>query len=113
PVAYLLPLLCGPRGDAGRHTPSLHGALPISHRDGEAEQQRLGGEQDAPPVEPVGHPTGQAHEHEGRTELQRHRRAHRGRVVVGQDRKSTRLNSSHVKSSYAVFCWKKTSCCPE
>src|SRR5690606_41358025 len=23
---------------------------------------------------------------------------------VGQDRKSTRLNSSHVKSSYAVFC---------
>src|SRR5690606_6957455 len=25
------------------------------------------------------------------------------------DRKSTRLNSSHVKSSYAVFCFKKTS----
>src|SRR5690606_20587484 len=24
------------------------------------------------------------------------------------DRKSTRLNSSHVKSSYAVFCLKKT-----
>src|SRR5699024_1768233 len=24
-----------------------------------------------------------------------------------QDRKSTRLNSSHVSSSYAVFCWKK------
>src|SRR5690606_40969376 len=24
-----------------------------------------------------------------------------------QDRKSTRLNSSHVKNSYAVFCWKK------
>src|SRR5690606_30003822 len=24
-----------------------------------------------------------------------------------QDRKSTRLNSSHVKSSYAVFCFKK------
>src|SRR5690606_41693952 len=23
------------------------------------------------------------------------------------DRKSTRLNSSHVKSTYAVFCWKK------
>src|SRR5690606_41336770 len=28
------------------------------------------------------------------------------RVVV-QDRKSTRLNSSHVKISYAVFCLKK------
>src|SRR5207302_9713113 len=26
---------------------------------------------------------------------------------TGQDRKSTRLNSSHVKSSYAVFCLKK------
>src|SRR5690606_41400541 len=29
-------------------------------------------------------------------------------VTNGGDRKSTRLNSSHVKSSYAVFCWKKT-----
>src|SRR5690606_28624779 len=27
---------------------------------------------------------------------------------VPQDRKSTRLNSSHVKISYAVFCLKKT-----
>src|SRR5690606_41702887 len=26
---------------------------------------------------------------------------------VGRDRKSTRLNSSHVKISYAVFCLKK------
>src|SRR5690606_30172342 len=24
-----------------------------------------------------------------------------------EDRKSTRLNSSHVKSSYALFCWTK------
>src|SRR5207248_10940734 len=28
-------------------------------------------------------------------------------VHVGQDRKSTRLNSSHRTSSYAVFCLKK------
>src|SRR5690606_42012251 len=28
-------------------------------------------------------------------------------VVAAQDRKSTRLNSSHVKISYAVFCLKK------
>src|SRR5690606_40316229 len=27
--------------------------------------------------------------------------------LTGQDRKSTRLNSSHVKISYAVFCLKK------
>src|SRR5690606_40247831 len=26
------------------------------------------------------------------------------RLVLGEDRKSTRLNSSHVKISYAVFC---------
>src|SRR5690606_40463922 len=25
-------------------------------------------------------------------------------IAAGQDRKSTRLNSSHVKMSYAVFC---------
>src|SRR5690606_35035918 len=29
--------------------------------------------------------------------------------TAGSDRKSTRLNSSHVKSSYAVFCLKKKS----
>src|SRR5699024_11272822 len=29
---------------------------------------------------------------------------------VGIDRKSTRLNSSHVSSSYAVFCLKKKKC---
>src|SRR5690606_41538631 len=44
----------------------------------------------------------------------RHRRVAPGRPHTcgggpfeGQDRKSTRLNSSHVKISYAVFCLKK------
>src|SRR5436309_5276592 len=32
---------------------------------------------------------------------------HVGRGERGLDRKSTRLNSSHVKISYAVFCLKK------
>src|SRR2546422_5428594 len=31
----------------------------------------------------------------------------RSRVPLGQDRKSTRLNSSHGYISYAVFCLKK------
>src|SRR5699024_12873587 len=33
---------------------------------------------------------------------------HQGRwwEIVQKDRKSTRLNSSHVSISYAVFCWK-------
>src|SRR5690606_41781285 len=30
-------------------------------------------------------------------------------IEVREDRKSTRLNSSHVKISYAVFCLKKKS----
>src|SRR3712207_7338707 len=30
-----------------------------------------------------------------------------GVVLVAQDRKSTRLNSSHANISYAVFCLKK------
>src|SRR5438309_12022354 len=32
------------------------------------------------------------------------------RVALGVDRKSTRLNSSHSSSSYAVFCLKKKKC---
>src|SRR5690606_42043612 len=34
-------------------------------------------------------------------------RGEHGRDPLGVDRKSTRLNSSHVKISYAVFCLKK------
>src|SRR5690606_41381025 len=36
-------------------------------------------------------------------------RANYGRELL--DRKSTRLNSSHVKISYAVFCFKKKKNC--
>src|SRR2546426_8960091 len=40
-----------------------------------------------------------------------HHAAHRGRSDLGErhgeDRKSTRLNSSHLVISYAVFCLKK------
>src|SRR3712207_7611927 len=37
----------------------------------------------------------------------RRRRPPLGRAGRGQDRKSTRLNSSHANISYAVFCLKK------
>src|SRR5436309_10154697 len=50
-------------------------------------------------------------EHRGRRQraLEAAFRAQRGRrrKLVDKDRKSTRLNSSHVKISYAVFCLKK------
>src|SRR5256885_3296502 len=32
---------------------------------------------------------------------------HQRRLLVAEDRKSTRLNSSHLVISYAVFCLKK------
>src|SRR5699024_12455528 len=42
----------------------------------------------------------------GQFEFEEHPRvSHTG--IVFEDRKSTRLNSSHVSSSYAVFCLKK------
>src|SRR2546427_5475572 len=34
-----------------------------------------------------------------------------GRAKEDEDRKSTRLNSSHSQISYAVFCLKKKSAC--
>src|SRR2546430_11281639 len=35
-----------------------------------------------------------------------------GRMIAAEDRKSTRLNSSHSQISYAVFCLKKKSSTP-
>src|SRR5947199_9501532 len=44
----------------------------------------------------------------GRTRRRQHDRGGRGQVkAAGADRKSTRLNSSHLGISYAVFCLKK------
>src|SRR5437899_8687714 len=68
------------------YTLSLHDALPIYRRD---RPQRFDvGHED------VGGQARAAHEHT-------HRHAEQG------DRKSTRLNSSHLGISYAVFCLKK------
>src|SRR5690606_41904028 len=103
---YYLPLLpCHPTGDRMRYilfimsffyhtyssvstTLSLHDALPISCRRRAATRSRP-----APPVRSA--PAGR-----GSRRSTNRRGQHR-------DRKSTRLNSSHVKISYAVFCLKK------
>src|SRR5690606_41578892 len=45
-------------------------------------------------------------QHQG-AELTHVTRHHHPPLVIPEDRKSTRLNSSHVKNSYAVFCLKK------
>src|SRR5947209_17345215 len=70
------------------YTLSLHDALPISHRLGD------GGEM--PIVALLGRLVVIRADHEG---------PRRPRPLG--DRKSTRLNSSHANSSYAVFCVKK------
>src|SRR5207253_11242216 len=67
------------------YTLSLHDALPISgHRGSASLLQRI---RHGPTIGPP--------------------RAYAARCGEDQDRKSTRLNSSHVAISYAVFCLKK------
>src|SRR5699024_12034900 len=67
---------------------SLHDALPICNQRGDLRVDVAGG---AHPVQVL------PGEHAGRP----------GQQPVERDRKSTRLNSSHVSISYAVFCLKK------
>src|SRR3712207_8130047 len=78
------------------YTLSLHDALPIS------AARPLAGD---PRPRPSRHPDGGEHSDPRRA------RGGRGRAGPepggGQDRKSTRLNSSHANISYAVFCLKK------
>src|SRR5690625_6000762 len=75
---------------------SLHDALPILLGMGAAGRPAVARARRARPRAPLG----------------RGRRRHEpaagaGRQLRGEDRKSTRLNSSHVAISYAVFCLKK------
>src|SRR5690606_41625693 len=72
------------------YTLSLHDALPICRRPGDRDRRVPAGD----PVVPA------VHERTGQRRLLVPRHA-------AADRKSTRLNSSHVKISYAVFCLKK------
>src|SRR2546421_4842142 len=70
------------------YTLSLHDALPISpHGDAHREER--------------------AHERDGRDVRDVRQRAPQRPHLRRQDRKSTRLNSSHDQISYAVFCLKK------
>src|SRR5690606_42121775 len=78
---------------------SLHDALPISGR--------IAGVEEAGGIPGIGQ-AAQLHRRQPQLaarQLPVEHRAVAGRH--GEDRKSTRLNSSHVKISYAVFCLKK------
>src|SRR3712207_7030991 len=86
------------------YTLSLHDALPISsprQRIDRLSRAQRAGSPDQFRRESAGDARGRARPcHDAATHLDRSRR-------VGQDRKSTRLNSSHANISYAVFCLKK------
>src|SRR5690606_41630009 len=72
------------------YTLSLHDALPICPLGRQLERPRRPLQERHRPGEPAAH-----------------RRSRGPRRLRARDRKSTRLNSSHVKISYAVFCLKK------
>src|SRR3712207_8126071 len=89
------------------YTLSLHDALPISHDDPQRDAARVrllavGRARSARLAR--AHDTARQGRRRRRPVL---RRASRRPVPVPQDRKSTRLNSSHANISYAVFCLKK------
>src|SRR5207253_11110645 len=107
------PLSSHPHHPPPLHTSplSLHDALPISpdaHVIGEVGERRALRARLAAP---------QSQRRVGQEQLanRRRREVHRwrrdarmrGLVEASPDRKSTRLNSSHVAISYAVFCLKK------
>src|SRR5690606_42017893 len=90
------------------YTLSLHEALPIwavSHAF-TPEPQCSAKHSDAPVRKEQGAGSEPA-DRKSRFARTRRRRRARSRSHRRQDRKSTRLNSSHVKISYAVFCLKK------
>src|SRR5690606_42089381 len=76
------------------YTLSLHDALPISSSSRRAMSLVSGS------VSPSGDGMSSGLDNRAAAGPQRSKKA-------SQDRKSTRLNSSHVKISYAVFCLKK------
>src|SRR5690625_5780558 len=83
----------------GVYSLSLHDALPISY---DAHLDRGG----------RGVVLGSSVVFAAQGGLRGRRGRHRHRRPADLDRKSTRLNTSHVASSYAAFCLKKTiPCC--
>src|SRR5690606_40868163 len=90
-------------------TLSLHDALPILDELESRDNQIFGADVLIAAVAILANVIrdliGRRLNHSGRSLSQRHLFA--GGLPINLDRKSTRLNSSHVKISYAVFCLKK------
>src|SRR5690242_20854168 len=85
------------------YTTLFRSVLPRGRGDG------LGRGAQAVDVRVADAPRDPAHPGGGAAEVERlgHRLEHQREAVAERDRKSTRLNSSHMSISYAVFCLKK------
>src|SRR5204863_8881564 len=90
------------------YTLSLHDALPICYRQRAAERKlaRIGFDR---PAGVEGHVARRRADVtiDGKAIVFSKADVARRARQAGEDRKSTRLNSSHVEISYAVFCLKK------
>src|SRR5690606_41469997 len=88
--------ICQPSATTELYTLSLHDALPICFGHG----RRI----------PLKRYRGQSRKRQHKADFgMKAKILERVTGVAGIDRKSTRLNSSHVKISYAVFCLEKKS----
>src|SRR3712207_7381439 len=89
------------------YTLSLHDALPISVVRDVLQHLAAHGA-----VEGAGVERERRHVAPHQAQVPCPRRARGARPLRAQDRKSTRLNSSHANISYAVFCLKKKNTIP-
>src|SRR5690606_41296264 len=89
------------------YTLSLHDALPISAAEASPAPEAEATKPTAEQIEPLIKAGVLGPKAEDPNVPSRPRNAHVFFGIYFLDRKSTRLNSSHVKISYAVFCLKK------
>src|SRR5437868_11643883 len=91
------------------YTLSLHDALPIWHRQNERGKhvEVIEGHRQVEEVRGERPDEGGGQALRERPQPGGCRIAGQGESAADRDRKSTRLNSSHVSISYAVFCLKK------
>src|SRR5207249_12133033 len=94
---HLLPSSSDAPAPPATYTLSLHDALPISFRQEHVLDRPV---EAAGAAQPGDVPA-------PRHDLRLGARKHPAPIERDRDRKSTRLNSSHVSISYAVFCLKK------
>src|SRR5207302_2883508 len=103
----MLQVLPAELGADGRCPQSVGGASVIAASDGSGDggwRQGCDGHELSSPIDGMGHCRGW--QPGSKVSMMIIRPPQQGQAFHSLDRKSTRLNSSHVKISYAVFCLK-------